>query len=585
MFPIYYATLEYPREVSMRTPSYYPVDGQELSKPVGFIPQVESTYAYWEGIYGYMNEHGLSLGESTAASNFPVSRVNLTALFWIRPLTQIAMERCRTAKCAVKIMGSLAEKHGFYGEDPGPAGGGECLILADGEEVWHFEITGDTTGKSAFWAAHRLQEGHVSMCANNFALRELDCEDEDNFQCSSNLLANVKASGYWDGAGVFDWGKSMGPDIRHFSYTAGYPPIPEYTTARVWRVFSRVAPSLGLTRNDNPWEFPFSVRAEWPITAHDLMDLKRDHYEGTDIDLTVGAFAGPFGSPNRIEGGTGLKILGELNGGYFARAISLARTSYCTVGQSFGQARKSLDKMWWASDTPASSVFVPFYANTSVYSQSYSTGTMKEYDEHSAWWVFTFVANWMDLNYRLISVDVKEKMLELQNVIESERQPLEEAVMASPHSESSIAKLEEFQQRIQDRVVKSWRDFGRFLVMKYNDGKINHPTIATPIGYPAWWLQMNGLDKDNRIKWAKPSDEPPTFWEFFGAGPFEVVPPKIQDFLAASLLATKAPDASSAVSVASYLLIFAAGLIIGRWRNRCTPTADAPSSYHAMPAQ
>lgn len=567
MRPIYSAKLDYPREVSSRSATYEPVDGQALSQAAGFIPEVRQTYAYWEAIYGYMNEHGLSLGESTAAANFPVSRTNLIALMWIRPLTAIAMERCKTALCAVETMGSLAEEYGFYGEDPGASGAGECLIIADAREVWVFEITGDTTGKSAFWAAKRVTEGHVVLIANNFILRDVDCSNRESVRCSTDLPAKAHAAGAWTGFGVLDWSVSMGPDIQYFSYTPGYPPIPEYTTARLWRVFSRVAPSLKLQRTDNAFTLPFSVKAEWKISARALMDLMRDHFEGTDIDLTVGAFAGPFGNPNRLEGGVGLKV----NGGQFARAISLPRTSYATLGQSFGDAPAvAVHKLWWASDTPASSVFVPFYANTSAYAETYRTGDMSKYDERSAWWVFNFVANFMNINYRLMRVDVEAKIGELQDNIDSEMQAVELAA-ALGGAEKAVVRLERFQVDVQNSVVDSWRSFGRFLIMKYNDGQVNYPIIAGQhYGYPAWWLQMFGLDDDIRPKWGKPSATPPSLFTSLGPGPFEVIQ--------ASPLGAAA-GVGQLWAVAGYAFVFLAGTMLGR---RTRAPAERSSDYHVM---
>ncbi len=35
------------------------------------------------------------------------------------------------------------------------------------------------------------------------------------------------------------------------------------------------------------------------ITPADLMRYQRDHYEGTDFDLTKGPAAGPYGNPDR----------------------------------------------------------------------------------------------------------------------------------------------------------------------------------------------------------------------------------------------------------------------------------------------
>lgn len=40
-------------------------------------------------------------------------------LFSINELSRVALERCATARCAVKTMGRLAEEYGFYGDDSG----------------------------------------------------------------------------------------------------------------------------------------------------------------------------------------------------------------------------------------------------------------------------------------------------------------------------------------------------------------------------------------------------------------------------------------------------------------------------------
>eukprot|EP00928_Gymnodinium_smaydae_P079317 TRINITY_DN63280_c0_g1_i1.p1 TRINITY_DN63280_c0_g1~~TRINITY_DN63280_c0_g1_i1.p1 ORF type:complete len:657 (-),score=89.82 TRINITY_DN63280_c0_g1_i1:33-1859(-) len=564
MRPIYGAKLEYPREVSVRSQTYEPQEGQSLSVPTGYIPQVRKTYAYWEALYGYMNEHGLALGESTAAANFPVSRTNLSALLWIRPLTEIAMERCRTARCAIKTMGELAERYGFYGEDPGSSGAGECLVIVDGSEVWVFEITGDPTGKSAFWAAYRVPEGNVVAIANNFIIRNVDCHDEENYYCSTGLLDRARAAGAWDGSGSFDWAKAMGPDIRYYSYTAGFPPIPEYTTARLWRVYSLVAPSLGLQRTDNTYAIPISVRPDRRLSVTDVMDLKRDHYEGTDIDLTVGVFAGPFNSPTRLEGGDGMKEYALKHGGQFARPIAMARTSYSTVGQSFG-LDNATNKWWFASDSPASSVYVPFYAATSSFAPSYRTGNMNEYDDKSAWWVFDFVANWMELHYSLMNVDVKSKLHELQNFVVQKTQPVDAQLRATPVFDASY--LEQVQESIQNYVVNTWRDFGKSLIVKYNDGMLNVDGLPKTTGYPAWWLQMFALDNNIHPKWGQPAPDPPSLWyevPDVAAAPARAAASKTLA-LAAAAPAAAAPVLAAFATLAAVVAgAFAAGRSLGR---------------------
>ena len=67
-----------------------------------------------------------------------------------------------------------------------------------------------------------------------------------------------------------------------------------YSTRRVWRVFSLVAPaataaSLAATPMDYLGsELPWAIAAEVPLRVADLLALNRDHYEGSRFDLTRG---------------------------------------------------------------------------------------------------------------------------------------------------------------------------------------------------------------------------------------------------------------------------------------------------------
>ena len=115
----------FPREWSDRATVYFPPEGVEMDKPLGFIPEVNETYAMWESVYGLMNEHGLTIGESSTYARINSPGVDLEnpnthtkgpALFSIAMLIQVALERCKTVICAVTTMGSLSEKYGFYAE-------------------------------------------------------------------------------------------------------------------------------------------------------------------------------------------------------------------------------------------------------------------------------------------------------------------------------------------------------------------------------------------------------------------------------------------------------------------------------------
>ena len=43
--------------------NYVRKDGQKLSEPIGYIDEVEHTYAYYDGTFGLLNEHGVGIAD------------------------------------------------------------------------------------------------------------------------------------------------------------------------------------------------------------------------------------------------------------------------------------------------------------------------------------------------------------------------------------------------------------------------------------------------------------------------------------------------------------------------------------------
>jgi len=249
--------------------------------------------------------------------------------------------------------------------------------------------------------------------------------------------------------------------------------------------------------------------------------------------------------------------------------------------------------MWFASDAPASSVFVPFYTNVSGFSVSYRIGQMAEYDDRSAWWVFDFVANWMDLNYRLMSIDVNAKIAKLQDLIDEQRKPVEAAaskLLTNGHTRQALEQLADFQTGLQEHIVDTWRKFGHFLIMKYNDGRLNYPTLAVEIGYPGWWLQTFNVNSSILPKWGQPSATAPVLYELYGPGPFEQMLPQVDLATSTtdngvSVLLAWARDAGPWSMAAQYFAVFAMGWLAGtrgnslwhRFSWSCTAGACSPA--------
>ncbi|RLO06020.1 hypothetical protein DYB28_003154 [Aphanomyces astaci] len=291
---------------------------------IGSIPQVNHTFGYVEGVYGIMNEHQLGIGESTCTSKLwtkPVSQGG-KALLDITELSRIALERSKTAREAIVLMGSLAEQYGYYGaawDTPEIAmdEAGEALTVTDPKEGWMFHILPDDSGTSAVWVAQRVPDDHIAAIGNQFVIHHINITDTANFLASANVYDVAKRNGFWD-------------EDTEFDFTAAYAPKQpnQYSmTRRVWRVLSLANSTIGLNPFTDAFatDYPFSVQPDAPLTPADLMRFQRDHYEGTSFDLTQGLAAGPYGDPNRYSPGQ------VTPGGSFERSISVYKATYSYV--------------------------------------------------------------------------------------------------------------------------------------------------------------------------------------------------------------------------------------------------------------
>ena len=318
--PIYLITGTYPRAVRSDHGATWTADNLEpmaqfkeewmkmRGEIIGWIPQVSHTYGYIEGLYGIMNEWQVAIGESTCASKLYAAPIGPTgggtALLEASELSQIALERAKTAKEAIHVMGSLAEKYGFYSADwtidkYGPAHamgeGGEALTVSDTTEAWVFHIIPDDTKSSAVWIAQRVPDGHVAVLANQFIIKEV-IPGHPDFMYSANLYDVAKRMGWWDDSkGRLNFLETFAPPRYH----------PNYSNMRVWRIFSLVNPSAKWPALTDKWasDYPFSVpvEADKKLSLLDMLNFNRDHYQGSRFDMEKGLAAGPYGDPNRYD--------------------------------------------------------------------------------------------------------------------------------------------------------------------------------------------------------------------------------------------------------------------------------------------
>ena len=490
----------YPRRVEFgRADIYEPLEGQTMKHPIGYIPQVNSTYALWESSYPLINEHGLAFGESTteAKSILALAQVgkpdprtgktlNGTALFTISQLMQVALERCTTAICAIETMGALGEEFGFAGEGWAAS---EMVSIIDKENAWVFEITGSGEGApSAIWIARRVPEDHVAVIANFIITREIDFEDSENFKYSKNLIERTVALGLYNGKGAFDFQSLLSAPLANMQW---------YDSLRRTRIYSKIAPSLGMQPTDDLNVIPFSVKPDTLVADQDVMDLFRDHYEGTEFDQTQGALSGMFGNPNVELTGRDMAA----RPGIIPRSLSLMRTAYTSVSTSGPRA-----VCWFSADAPATSVFVPFFADSllatgsnGTYSPRFASGIQSKFDRFSANWAFNLVANYMNLNYHNMSAEyVFPARDSLQAMVIDSVAKMEKDLANNDNQTDVSIKLGELQTSLQNAVVASWWGLSDLLIVRYNDGYFNFPEWAPNsvkiIEIPLWFMDLIGFN-------------------------------------------------------------------------------------------
>ncbi|MBK8979214.1 MAG: C69 family dipeptidase [Planctomycetes bacterium] len=348
--------------------------------PTGEIPQVEHTYGYIDTAYPCMNDHQLAIGESTFGGREEL--ISDRGLIDCQQLVTLMLERCTTAREAIALGGALTARYGYNDA-------GECLTIADTEEVWHFEIVGPGAGEvGSIWVAQRVPDGHVSVNANASRIRQVDLADPDHFLGSPGLLTVARERGYWDPA--------KGP----FEFCYAYAPEGRTSMAarrREWRVLSLLAPSLELHPDSE--NYPFSVAPDAKVTLPKLVDCFQDDYEGTEFyfvkDITVTGDDGrtvvsPFANPHmpydmnrvfRINGGWGWR--GE-------RTIARWYTMYATITQSRAWLPDAVGGVvWLAWDNVATSVYTPLYCSITDVPPSFrAPARVKGFNRESAWWAF-----------------------------------------------------------------------------------------------------------------------------------------------------------------------------------------------------
>ncbi|WP_163863985.1 dipeptidase [Myxococcus eversor] len=460
----------------------------DTGKHLGRIPEAPVTYS----VVGNMNEHQLSIGESTFSGRkeleAPAGIVDYGSLIYI------ALERSKTAREAISVMTKLVAEHGY-------ASTGESFSIADPKEAWLLEMIGKGEGqKGAVWVARKLPEGHITAHANQSRIEQFPLNDSDNVLYSPDVISFAREKGWFKGAD------------KDFSFAETYNPLDfggqRFSEARVWSIFRRAAPSknFGPEYADGSApakRLPLWVKPDKKLSVQDVMALMRDHFDNTPLDMSKDVGAGPYALPYRWR-----PMTWEVDGKKYVheRAISTQQTGFSFVAQMRGSMPAPIGGvLWFGVDDTSMTVYTPMYAGIRQVPRNFAQGVASRgaFSWDSSFWVFNWVSNQAYSRWSDMSVDVRKEQGALEGQFLADQADIEKTALEhykrSPEEARQYLTTYSVQQG--EKVHARWRKLGETLLVKYIDGnvrdeqgKVNHPK------YPESWYRRIAQERGKTLE-------------------------------------------------------------------------------------
>lgn len=461
----------------------------DSGKYMGNIPEAPHTY----NVVGNINEHQLCIAETTYGG-LDSLQSQPNAIIDYGSLIYITLQRCATAREAIKTMAELTDAYGYASE-------GESFSIADKNEAWIMEVIGrGKYGKGMVWVARRIPDGCISAHANQARITKF------NYQ-STNKWDNPKADTF-NSKDVIQFAKDNGfyqGDEKDFSFSDVYNPVDfegaRFCDLRVWAFFNAASPKF-FAKNTQYWHYacgnverkksynggcqtkenfptlrlPLWIKPEKYVSIHSAINEMRNHLEGTELDMSLDAGAGPFECPYRMRPLTwksgGKTYLNE-------RATATQQTGWVFAAQMRNwMPNHSGGIIWFATDDAANTVFAPFYCCITRVPEEYAehNGSLTKWSDNSSFWINNLISNFAYSRYNVIHPEI-ERIQQQQELRFLQMTEDIDAEVADMDSEAAIAKLTEFCCKTASKLVADRRKLFQNLFMKYLDGNTK-PTDA-----------------------------------------------------------------------------------------------------------
>ena len=492
-----YGELYYRKVADYAEGTLFQVVDWDSGTPLIKIPQVAHTYS----VVGNMNEHQLAIGETTYGGREELAK-EIEGGIDYGSYIYLTLQRAKNAREAIKVLAGFMKDYPYHSE-------GESFSICDPNEVWILELIGKRPGTvkpelakklkynytdGAVWVARRIPDGYVSGHANQARITQfpqepkkfqkakgkglhtvissahLDYIFEPEVECvySSEVITYARACGWYDGADA------------DFSFCDTYAPLTfsglRGCDARVYAMFNRVA--SGMQRYEkyamgdaSAERMPLWIKPDHKVDVHEVMNLMRDHYEGTSMDMSKDLGGGPFNCPYRWRP-MGFEVDGQKY--VHERATSTQQTGFSFVAQCRGWLPAKVGGIiWFGVDDTYSTVYCPMYCGITEVPVCFrqGNGDMLTYSETSAFWLFNRVSNFLYSRYSDMIKDVQRTQNKLEETFIHDVQKFDNRA-AKSEGEALTRQLNDFSNRQAAKMFKEWSDLDKYLLVKYMDGNI-----------------------------------------------------------------------------------------------------------------
>jgi len=490
----------------------------DSGKFLGTIEQAPVTYS----VVGNINQHQLAIGETTYGGRNELH--NPDGIIDYGSLIYLTLQRAKNAREAIHTIVTLTEKYGYCSS-------GESFSISDPNEVWIMEMIGKGPGKKGMaFVARRIPDGYISGHANQARIQTFPLANGTTSITSAEIdkvfnpeVETVYAADMADVARGFGWFDGKDAD---FSFSDVFAPVDfsgaRFCEARVWAAFNRVNSSMGEYLNyamgyDLENRMPLWIKPDRKLGVDEVMELMRDYYQGTPMDMTKDFGAGPYANTVRWR-----PMSWEVDGKMYLheRATSTQQTGFSFVTQSRSWLPDPVGGIiWFGVDDTYYTVYTPMYCGMTAVPHSFAVGNgdIMTYSADAAFWVFNEVTNFVYSRANVMTPDLqaKQKELEQKYINETAEIDARAAELFGSNARGAAKKATElitnYSVNAGNNTVKEWRELYKHLFTKYMDGNIktrrelpeNHkyipPSVKQP-GYPQDWLMRIVLDAGDKLK-------------------------------------------------------------------------------------